>query len=119
MSGKRTKCNITFRFGNQGTLDATHALVVPLGSLLLQIAVVPGATPFLVSNSLIRALRCTIDSDRQEVRSPMLKAAVPLKLTPKGLYLIDMNKLAVLADIRHKGVIETFNTETISSFHDR
>ena len=116
---KRTKCNITFRFGNQGTLDATHALVVPLGSLLLQIAVVPGATPFLVSNSLIRALRCTIDSDRQEVRSPMLKAAVPLKLTPKGLYLIDMNKLAVLADIRHKGVIETFNTETISSFHDR
>ena len=67
---KRTKCNITFRFGNQGTLDATHALVVPLGSLLLQIAIVPGATPFLVSNSLIRALRRTIDSDRQEVRSP-------------------------------------------------
>ena len=108
---QRTSCSITFRFGNQGTLDASQALVVPLGSLLLKIAIVPGATPFLVSNSLIRALRCTIDTDRQEVRSPLLKAAVPLQLTSKGLYLIDINKIAVFADIRRKEVIETYTVE--------
>ena len=111
---QRTKCSITFRFGNQGTLDANQALVVPLGSLLLQIAIVPGATPFLVSNSLLRALRCTIDTDRQEVRSPLLKAPVPLPLTSKGLYLIDINKIALLANIPHKKVIETFSVETES-----
>lgn len=111
---RRTNCKITFRFGNQGTLDANHALVVPLGSLLLQVAIVPGATPFLVSNSLIRALRCTIDTDRQEIRSPLLKAPIPLQLTNKGLYLIDINKVAVSANIFPKGVIETFSAEAES-----
>ena len=106
---QRTKCSITFRFGNQGTLDATHALVVPLGSLLLQIAIVPGATPFLVSNSLLRALRCTLDAAKHEIRSPMLKGAVPLELTPKGLFLIDINKVAESAIIRPNQIIETFN----------
>lgn len=110
---QRDKCNITFRFGNQGTLDATHSLVVPLGSLLLQIAIVPGATPFLVSNSLLRALRCTLDADRYEIRSPMLKDAVPLELTPKGLFLIDINKVADSAVIKPNQIIETFNVSEV------
>ena len=40
----RTSCDITFRFGNQGTLDSSQALVIPLKSigLGLKIAVVPG-----------------------------------------------------------------------------
>ena len=111
---QRAKCSITFRFGNQGTLDATHSLVVPLGSLLLQIAIVPGATPLLVSNSLLRALRCTLDAEKHEIRSPMLKGAVPLELTPKGLFLIDINKVADSAIIRPNQIIETFNvSETV------
>ena len=110
---QRAKCNITFRFGNQGALDATHSLVVPLGSLLLQIAIVPGATPFLVSNSLLRALRCTLDADRYEIRSPMLKDAVPLELTPKGLFLIDINKVADSAVIKPNQIIETFNVSEV------
>ena len=110
---QRDKCNITFRFGNQGTLDATHSLVVPLGSLLFQIAIVPGATPFLVSNSLLRALRCTLDADRYEIRSPMLKDAVPLELTPKGLFLIDINKVADSAVIKPNQIIETFNVSEV------
>ena len=38
--------DVTFRFGNQGTLKATHAMVVPVAGLQLKIAVVKGATPF-------------------------------------------------------------------------
>ncbi len=117
---KRGTCKITFRFGNQGTLDATSTLIVPLGSLLLQIAVVPGGTPFLVSNSLLRALKCNVDLERCELRSPMLKQAVPLELSSKGLFLIDINHIARHASISPKGVRtyhvddSTHNTETPS-----
>ena len=60
----RTTCNITFRFGNQGTLDSSQALVIPLKSigLGLKIAVVPGNTPLLLSNTLIRTLNWRLAS---------------------------------------------------------
>ena len=57
----RCPCNITFRFGNQATLTSRQALVVPIGSLNLKIAVVPGGTPFLISNTLMRTLQARID----------------------------------------------------------
>lgn len=44
----------------------------------------------------------------------MLKAPIPLQLTNKGLYLIDINKVAVSANIFPKGVIETFSAEAES-----
>lgn len=106
---KRSTCSITFRFGNQGTLDAKQSLIVPLGKLLLQIAIVPGATPFLISNSLIRDLKCTVDANRQEVRSPMLKEAVPLELTSRGLFLIDLNRVARAPTIELKNPIMTYH----------
>lgn len=53
---QRCSCDIVFRFGNQGTLKASQAMVVPVCGILFKAAVVPGATPFLVSNTLIRAL---------------------------------------------------------------
>lgn len=121
---KRSTCSITFRFGNQGTLDAKQSLIVPLGKLLLQIAIVPGATPFLISNSLIRALKCTVDANRQEVRSPMLKEAVPLELTSRGLFLIDLNRVARASTIELKNPIMTYHhsdechtSENIETFH--
>ena len=98
----RCSCNITFRFGNLSTLDSQHALVIPLGRVKLKVAVVPGQTPFLVSNTLIRALKAQIDADQQVLKSPMLKQSVDLHLTPKGLFLIDINQLALQANDRIK-----------------
>ena len=86
-------CNITFRFGNQATLTSRQALVVPIGSLKLKIAVVPGGTPFLISNTLMQTLQARIDCASQTLSSSMLKQKVPLQLTPKGLFLIDLNQL--------------------------
>ena len=53
---QRCRCSVVFRFGNQGTLESKHALVVPIGPLKLKIAIVPGHTPFLLSNTLLRAI---------------------------------------------------------------
>ena len=89
----RCKCSVTFRFGNQSTLTSTHALVLPVGNLLLKVAVVPGATPFLLSNTLLRAIRAVIDTGRQKLISKVLGREIPLQLTPAGLFLLDVNEL--------------------------
>ena len=72
--------------------------MIPLGRIKLKVAVVPGQTPFLISNTLVRALKATIDTDRQVLNSPFLKQSVNLHLTSKGLFLIDVNQLALQAD---------------------
>ena len=93
----RVKCSITFKFGNEGTLQSQHALVIPIGPLKLKIAVVEGGTPFLASNTLMRALRATINCQSRTVSSPMFNQSIPLSLTSRGLFLIDINQMALAA----------------------
>ena len=89
----RCPCAITFRFGNQGTLMSKQALVIPIGRMLLKVAVVPGETPFLLSNTLMRALRAQIDCSKHVLKSSMLNQDVKLTLTSRGLFLLDVNEL--------------------------
>ena len=90
---QRCPCQIVFRFGNQQTLTSQHAIVIPVGDLLLKIAVVPGNTPLLLSNSLMRALRASIDCEDHRLKSPRLNKPIQLQLTHKGLFLLDVNDL--------------------------
>ena len=85
------------KFGNEGTLQSEHALVIPIGPLKLKVAVVPGGTPFLVSVTLMRALRAVINCQAKTVSSHMFKHDIPLELTPRGLFLIDINAVALAA----------------------
>ena len=105
----RGECKVTFRFGNQGTLQSQQAIIIPIGSLLLKIAVVPGGTPFLLSNLLMRAMSAQIDCERHQLTSPMLSEPIKLKLTNRGLFLIDLDELATRARRR------TTNTTTQSA----
>ena len=89
----RSPCQVTFRFGNLSTLDAHHALVIPVGSLNLKVAIVPGSTPFLISNTLVRALKSVVDTHHQKLHSPFLKRPLNLELTERGLFLLDINEL--------------------------
>ena len=84
----RCPCEITFKFGNQGTLTSSQALVVPVGDFHLKVAIVPGSTPFLISNTMMRALQAKIDCHHQRLSSPGFKNPVPLQLTNKGLFLL-------------------------------
>ena len=117
----RTSCDITFRFGNQGTLDSQHALVVPLKSvgLGLKIAIVPGETPLLLSNTLMRTLKASSNSEHHTLSSPLLKHVVKLKLSPRGLYMLDLNDLLSAQKDLHKSVdapmAETFLSSDFSS----
>ena len=111
----RSKCQVTFRFGNLSTLDAQHALVIPIGSLNLRVAIVPGSTPFLISNTLMRALRAVVDTFEQKLHSPFFHQPVSLELTSRGLFLLDINELVIAsANPRSKSVKQdTFITEEV------
>ena len=90
----RCPCEITFRFGNHGVLQSQQALVIPIHGLQLKVAIVPGSTPFLLSNTLLRTLGATIDTENKTMYSKRLDRKFPLMLTSKGLFLLDVNELA-------------------------
>ena len=89
----RCACRITFRFGNEVTLTSSQALVIPIGNLRLKIAVVPGGTPFLIRNTLMRAIHAQVDCHKKTLSSAKLSRDIPLELTPKGLFLLGLNEL--------------------------
>ena len=89
----RCPCKMQFRFGNQGILSSEHALVLPVGELRVKIAIVPGNTPFLISNSFLRGMKAIIDTHNHTLTSPVLCKPVKLQLSPRGLFLIDMNEV--------------------------
>ena len=117
----RTSCDITFRFGNQGTLDSQHALVIPLKSvgLGLKIAIVPGETPLLLSNTLLRTLKASLHNEHHTLSSPLLNQVVKLKLSPRGLYMLDLiDLLRAQKDLqgpRDAIMAETFMSSDFSS----
>ena len=90
---QRCPCHMNFRFGNQGILSSSQALIVPIGKAKVKIAIVPGKTPFLISNALLRGLHAVIDTHHQRLKSPFLHVPVKLSLTPRGLFLMDLNDL--------------------------
>ena len=58
----RTKSKVTFKFGNSGTLQSSHALLFPRAKAgWIRVEVVPGRTPFLISNALLKKLGAVID----------------------------------------------------------
>ena len=115
---ERCQCRITFRFGNQGTLQSQHALVIPFSGFRLKIAVVPGDTPFLLSNTLLRAIGAVIDTDQSRMWSSKLQRDIPLHLTQKGLFLMDLNDLVTPAEVSPKSQF-TDPTETHVSVEEK
>ena len=98
----RCQCSVTFRFGNQGTLESKTALVIPVGNLGLKISIVQGSTPLLLSNTLLRTLQAQVDVAKQLLHSPMLIKPLSLQLTPRGLSHLDINDLAEAASPKCK-----------------
>ena len=111
---KRCKCEVTFKFGNQGTLDSQHALVIPIGKLGLKIAIVPGSTPLLLSNTLLRTLKATLDIEKQVLLSPFLGEPIRLNLNNRGLFLVDVNELSMASNGKMPAA-ETFVHETMDT----
>ena len=109
---RRCPCAITFRFGNQGTLQSEQALVIPIHGLWLKVAVVPGSTPFLLSNTLLRAIGAIIDTSQKTIFASKINKVIPIQLTDRGLFLLDLNDLVDTTVSKHAAEIHQVSEET-------
>ena len=75
-----------FRFGNNHTLPSVGALYLPFGQRWMRIEVVAGNTPFLLSNSFLRAIDADVCTKKSYLRLNELGISVPLQVNQKGLF---------------------------------
>ena len=90
---KKKPCHLTFRFGNHATLTAKYMLLLPLQDHWIRIAIVPGPTPFLISNSLLRSMGAVIDTEHETIWFRKLRKQISMRLSGKKLFLMDLNQL--------------------------
>eukprot|EP00435_Cladocopium_sp_Y103_P018919 s1103_g4.t1 len=82
-----------FRFGNNGVLKSVGALFVPFGNQWMKIEVVHGMTPFLISNSFLRALGADVLVSRSCLEVSAWNQNVPLIRNAKGLFIVKLSDL--------------------------
>ena len=92
-SMKMAPCDISFRFGNDSTVRGTKAVYIPLGQWWMKLIVVPSNTPFLIANSLFRNLGAIIDTNKHEVYFQKLDCTVPISLSERRLFMLDLSEL--------------------------
>ena len=124
----RRRENNEFKFGNAGVLKSEETAQIPvaIGSrrLVISAAVLPGSgsnTPFLLSQELLKRLKCVIDTDRDSVVFKELGQTVQMGRTERGHYAIpimpeDLNRERTVHGTSQPEVQE-FAEETFNSDH--
>ena len=91
---RRTDCHLIFRFGNHQTLTSRHAILFPLNREWFRVAVVTGNTPFLLSSRFLReTIGAIIDTVDGTMWSKKLQRNLAIEMSPKNLFLLDINQL--------------------------
>ena len=86
--------NVNFRFGNSGVLQSSHAVFFPRKTGgWIRVEVVPGQTPFLLSNSVLRALRAVVDVEARQVWFKGSDDVIPLRTCRKNLMSVDFTQI--------------------------
>ena len=84
---------MAFRFGNNSIVQCDKAVFVPIDRFWIKIAIVPSKTPFLISNNVCRSLGAVIDTADQHIMFKKLSCSMPLTLSSKKLFLLDLSAL--------------------------
>ena len=92
---------MTFRFGNNGTVACSKAIFVPISKVWMKIAIVESQTPFLISNSVFRNLDAIVDTGKQQIEFRKLGCTVPVRLSERKLFLLDIKELIEKAEDPH------------------
>ena len=93
------KSETVFRFGNNGTLASLGAVFIPLGRRWLRLEVVEGTTPFLLSNAFLQAVAADICTSRKLLCMFHGRVSVPLSVSEKGLFLVDLVEILKHAQV--------------------
>eukprot|EP00435_Cladocopium_sp_Y103_P074193 s963_g47.t1 len=87
---KEAPCSVSFRFGNDSTVIGRRAVYFPVGAKWIKVVVVPSNTPFLIANSVFRSLGAVIDVAGECIKFQALERTVPMQLTDRKLFRIDL-----------------------------
>ena len=98
---KKVPSAVNFRFGNSGTLQSQYALCIPRRQKgWIRVEVVPGRTPFLVSNSILKELGALIDPRNKVLRFLDKPQTISLKTCRRNLLCVDVVDLLNVGDMR-------------------
>ena len=87
---KEASCSVSFRFGNDSTVVGRRSVFFPVGSKWINVVIVPTNTPFLIANSVFRSLGAVIDIANQSIQFKELGKTVPIRLTDRKLFRLDL-----------------------------
>eukprot|EP00435_Cladocopium_sp_Y103_P023037 s5005_g5.t1 len=96
------KSETVFRFGNNAVLPSVGALFLPFGSRWMKIEVVEGDTPFLLSNSFLRAIDADVCTSNSTLRLNQLGIEVPLQANNKGLFVVELAEVISAFSREHR-----------------
>eukprot|EP00435_Cladocopium_sp_Y103_P040341 s2377_g11.t1 len=90
---------VVFKFGNAGRLTSSFAVMLPRSQNgWLRVEVVPGDTPFLISNAVLRGLRGVIDVEGCQLgfrNSDVTISLVPVRKNLMGVKIVDLLRKAL------------------------
>ena len=108
--------NSFFGLGTIAILPSVGALYLPFGSRWMRIEVVEGDTPFLLSNSCLRAIDADVCTRKSLLRLNQLGSVVPLKSNSKGLFVAQLAEVIIAFNREHTcqnlEVVTNVTTET-------
>ena len=106
-SMKETACAVNFRFGNDSVVQGRRAVFIPLGKHWLKIIVVPSNTPFLIANNVFRQFGAQIDTANDSIWFRRLECTVPIVLSERKLYMLDVADLISRVNAKDAEVVNT------------
>ena len=99
---------VVFKFGNATKLTSQYAVLLPRKEHgWIQVEVVPGSTPFLISNSILKGLRGLVDVEDQRLRFKCSDISIPLKTCRKHLLAVNVYELLTKSPHNPKVGVET------------
>ena len=90
---KESACQVKFRFGNDSSVQGERAVYFPVHKYWIKVVVVPSNTPFLIANSVFRTLGALIDTERNTIHFKKLGCTLPIQLSARRLYSLDLAEL--------------------------
>ena len=97
-SMKEAPCAINFRFGNDSSVMGKRSVFFPVGDRWIKVVIVPSNTPFLIANSVFRSLGAVIDTGLNQIFFKALGRTVPIEITDRKLYRLDLLDLLQTRD---------------------
>lgn len=94
VSIKSAPSSVVFRFGNSGVLKSTQAVFFQRKTGgWIRVEVVPGRTPFLLSNSALSSLKAVLDISDRVLWFKGNNTGIPLKSCRKNLMSVDFGEI--------------------------